>query len=404
MNILFLSLLDVESVEEHNIYTDLLREFRKNGHKLYVVSPIERRKKRETFLIEEEDCKILKLKIGNIQKTNYIEKGISLLNLQRRYKRGILRDFAGVSFDLILYATPPVTLQKVVKYIKKRDGAVTYLLLKDIWPQGVADLGVISTKSVLYRYFRKKEKGMYAVSDYIGCMSENNVSYLLANNPELNADRVEVCPNSIELLSPKELSENERNTIKKEKGIPLNKLIFLYGGNLGRPQGLDFLLRIIEKCEDYNCFFLIIGDGTEYLRVKSVIDKMDEKKVKIIKYLPKEEYEQIVRISDVGLIFLDACFTVPNIPSRMLSYMQASLPLLAATDVSTDLKQIIEDAGMGCWCKNGDEKTFFEHMSRLKNNAVRKEMGKKARYCLEKNYTVQVSYNTIIRHMPESYL
>ena len=82
MNILFLSLLDFESLDERNIYTDLLREFRKNGHILYVVSPIERRKRQKTFLIEEQGCKILKLKIGNVQKTNYIEKGISLLTLQ----------------------------------------------------------------------------------------------------------------------------------------------------------------------------------------------------------------------------------------------------------------------------------------------------------------------------------
>lgn len=44
MNILFLILLDFDSIDERSIYTDLLREFYKNGHSAYVISPVEKRK------------------------------------------------------------------------------------------------------------------------------------------------------------------------------------------------------------------------------------------------------------------------------------------------------------------------------------------------------------------------
>ena len=64
-NILFLSLSDFNSLDERNIYTDLLREFKKNGHKICAISPVERRKNEKTYIINEEGCKILKLKIGN---------------------------------------------------------------------------------------------------------------------------------------------------------------------------------------------------------------------------------------------------------------------------------------------------------------------------------------------------
>ena len=57
MKILFLSLLDFETIEEHNIYTDLLREFRKEKHELYIVSPVERRKNRDTYIIQEDTVK-----------------------------------------------------------------------------------------------------------------------------------------------------------------------------------------------------------------------------------------------------------------------------------------------------------------------------------------------------------
>ena len=42
MNLLFLTLLDFNSLDESNIYTDLLREFVKGGHRVYAISPVER--------------------------------------------------------------------------------------------------------------------------------------------------------------------------------------------------------------------------------------------------------------------------------------------------------------------------------------------------------------------------
>ena len=74
MNLLFLTLLDFKSYNERNIYCDLLREFVKKGHNVYCISPTERRNEVQTHF--EEDGHILKLKIGNTQKTNVIEKGI----------------------------------------------------------------------------------------------------------------------------------------------------------------------------------------------------------------------------------------------------------------------------------------------------------------------------------------
>ena len=93
--------------------------------------------------------------------------------------------FADIKFDLILYSTPPITFYKAIEYVKKRDGAKTYLLLKDIFPQNAVDLGMMSKtglKGLIYKYFRKKEKKLYAISDKIGCMSQANVDYVLKHN------------------------------------------------------------------------------------------------------------------------------------------------------------------------------------------------------------------------------
>lgn len=356
MNILFLTLLDFESLDDRNIYTDLLREFQKRGHNIYAISPVERRRKKQTKkIVLQNQAEILKLKIGNIQKTNIVEKGISTLTIEWKLVRAIKQYYSSVKFDMVLYATPPITFCRAIEFVKKRDNAKSYLMLKDIFPQNAVDMGVLNKngwKGILYRYFRDKEKKLYQISDYIGCMSQANVDYVLVNNPELNSKKVEICPNSIEIID-KSVNDRVRADIRKKYNIPLDKKVFVYGGNLGRPQGIGFLIECLKtQGRNKDVFFLIVGDGTEYEMLQKYVAENHPENVKVMKRLPKEDYETMVAACDVGMIFLDYRFTIPNFPSRLLSYMQAKIPVLACTDANTDIGKIIVDGGFGWWCES----------------------------------------------------
>ncbi|MDZ4532477.1 glycosyltransferase family 4 protein [Bacillus cereus] len=401
MNVLFLTLLDFSTIKEKGIYTDLMREFTNDGNNVYIISPIEKRKRQKTKLIDERNCKILKLQIGNIQKTNMIEKGISTLTLESKFLKGIKNYFSDVKFDLVLYSTPPITLQKAVEYVQKRDNAKTYLLLKDIFPQNAVDLGMIKKKgigSLLYKYFRIKEKKLYSISNYIGCMSQANVNFLLQNNPEISPDIVEVCPNSIEPLIVKK-DVRKSNEVKAKYRIPIDKTVFIYGGNLGKPQGIDFLIECLKTNKNNDqVHFVIVGAGTEFPKLKTCINKENLTNTQLFSQLPKDEYDILANSCDVGLIFLDKRFTIPNVPSRILSYMQASMPILAATDINTDIGEIIEDGGFGLWCESSNSESFNEKLNQMCNRDSRESMGINARRYLEANYTARKSYEIIMNH------
>ncbi|WP_374055131.1 glycosyltransferase family 4 protein [Rossellomorea sp. FM04394] len=404
MNVLFLTLLDFETIENNNIYTDLMREFVKDNHKLYIISPTEKRNQQKTQLINNGDYKVLKLKIGNIQKTNIFEKGLSTLTLESKFKKGIKEYFSDIRFDLVIYSTPPITLQKAVSYVKKRDNAKSYLLLKDIFPQNAVDLGMLKkngVKGVLYNFFRAKEKRLYQISDYIGCMSPANIDFILKHNPELSTKIIEVCPNSIEPLKI-EKNETKALEIKRKYNIPLDKTIFIYGGNLGKPQGIDFLMKCLRanKAND-QAYFVIAGSGTEFDKLDTFFSNEKLSNAQLFAQLPKEDYEILANSCDVGLIFLDSRFTIPNFPSRLLSYMQASMPILAATDNNTDIREVIEKGNFGKWCKSGELEEFNNHLSELCNVPKRKKMGKNSRKFLENNYTAKHSYKIIMRHFSE---
>ncbi len=399
MNILFLTLLDFENLESQNIYTDLLRKFYHEGHCVSIISPVERKKKTGTqFLKLDSRLNILKFKIGNIQKTNIIEKGISTVLLESIFVAAIKKYYGTTTFDLVLYSTPPITLQKAVNYIKKRDHAVTYLMLKDIFPQNAVDMGMLSKhggKKLLYSYFRRKERLLYRDSDYIGCMSSANVEYLRKHNSQIEPGRIGLCPNCIEPICHN-ITAAQKNEIRKKLGLPEGKLLFVYGGNLGRPQGIPFLIECLKRVgENRDAFFLIVGNGTEYGKLETFIEKENPQNVRLLPALPKAEYENMILAADVGMIFLDHRFTIPNFPSRLLSYMQAKIPVLAVTDPNTDIGKVIVSGGFGWWCESNHIEEFAKNVERAQE-ADLNGMGEKAYAYMMEHYTAGHVYQLIM--------
>jgi glycosyltransferase involved in cell wall biosynthesis len=391
---------NIENINTNGIYTDLIRELSKHVEKLYVVTPREKRMKKETDFVQINNINLLKVKVGNMTKTNnFIEKGLSQLFLQRHYLKAIKKYFKNIHFDLILYHTPPITFEKVIKKLKKENNSTTYLMLKDIFPQNAVDLDILKENGYLYKFFRKKEKNLYKYSDYIGCMSQKNKEYILNHN-KINEEKVEIFPNAVYPSELKQQNINKEEVLNKLK-IPKNKSVFLYGGNLGKPQGIDFLNEIISNFYKVkNGYLIIIGSGTEYDKIKNHINNVKPNNVKLFNFIPREEYNKILIISDVGLIFLDKRFTIPNYPQRLLGYMDYEIPIIAATDKVTDIKDTLKESNSGFWCESGDIDCFIEKAKKLANDEeLRKKMGKNGKKYLENHFNIEKNIEIILNKL-----
>lgn len=419
MNAIFLTLVRISNIEDRGIYHDLMRKFRDEGHQVYIVTAAERRLGKETSLVECDGVKILNVKTLNVQKTNIVEKGIGTLLIENQFKAAIKKYLNDVKFDLITYSTPPITFTNVVRYLKKQNpDAISYLQLKDIFPQNAVDIGMMPgswsmvhgiidiVKFVLYKSFRHKEKALYEASDYIGCMSPANVEFVLKHNPEVSLEKVEVAPNSVELINTDSTDytdlelqgKNERYYIRKKYDLPTDLPIFIYGGNLGKPQGIDYLV----KCLDANkkrrdCYFVVVGTGTHFNLIGEWYGRNKDANVKLMLSLPKADYDLLVKHCDVGMIFLDHRFTIPNYPSRLLSYLENKMPVLCATDVNTDIGKMAEENGYGFWCESVNPEDFTALVDKMLA-ADRKTMGEKGYEFLKQNYLVEHTYDAIMAH------
>ncbi len=408
---------------ERNLYSDLMEEFTGRGVEVTVLATMpergtdgavmagERRKggvlkvftmrKERVWVTVEKGIRVLRVPVPPIRKVSSWQKGVSLFLLTRRMVRAAREHLANARVDLMIAPTPPVTLSPLYRKLKKWSGASFYLLLKDIWPQGSVDLGVLHKYGIPWWVLRYHEKKTYVLADHIGCMSPRGVDYFLTHNRKIDAAKVEVSPNSIR-PAPVASGETAAISVRHKYGIPEKACLFIFSGNLGVGHGLGFLTRAIRELSDFEgAYFLIGGSGTEFEKVKRELKGGRVRNALVYSWLPAEEFRRLLDAADVGLILLHK-YTVPQFPSRLLSYLDREKAVLCAVNSFTDIGDIVEKEGCGLSVPHGDMVRFTDAIRYLsQNEEVRRQMGRKGRQLLLDRYTVSRSYEMIMRHFRE---
>ena len=170
------------------------------------------------------------------------------------------------------------------------------------------------------------------------------------------------------------------------------------GGNLGKPQGIPFLIKCLEaNANRTDCHFVVVGNGVDYPILEQWYKTSHPKSVSVFSHLPVEEYSQLAASCDVGLIFLDYRFTIPNYPSRLLAYLMEKKPVIACTDPNCDTGTIAEENGYGFWCPSNSVEAFAKAVDKMLSSDI-KQMGENGYKFFLENYTVQNTYDTIMGH------
>lgn len=393
MNIL--CLFQKFDLNSSTIYLDLVRELSDRGHIVNILALTSDREK-AGHTERTGNIRVVNEYIPDQFHTNKIKKGLIQLLIGRTILKGVKKHFWSEKSDIIIYPTPPVTLSGILRPLKQHYGAVNYLMLKDIFPQNAVDLHMMKEGGLLHRLFKKMERELYRESDVIGCMSKGNLEYIKSHEPEVDPSKLEIFPNTVKVV---EVESDQRDPHPSAlRDAPVR---FIFGGNLGKPQAVDFLMGgIAELKDEVNAEFIFIGSGTEEERIRNFIREGHADNLRLFKELPRREYEKVLKDADVGIVSLSPYFTIPNYPSRILSYMQLSKPVFAVTDRNTDIKTLVtEEASCGWWCPSDDRKAFTDMVKKIvSERELFEEYGKNGREYLTQHFNVEISAEILERH------
>ena len=390
MNILFVYYI-VPHLTQTSMYSDLVNEFKNNGHKVLVIAP-KYSTNVKTGINLENNVEVLRLKSLNIYSKNIFLKGLSNLFLSYYFKKNYNRFWLNTKVDLIITSTPSILLYEFVNYVKTRNNARLYLMQKDIFPQNAVDLGFLSKNSFLYKYFKKKELKFLHISDIIGCTSNGNIDYFKKNYNTINKNKLKLLYNCTKLIIPDYDSQFKYFD---------NNFRVVIAGNMGKPQQLTNILNLAKKCLKYkNVIFYFIGNGSELKNIQKITKDDSISNIKFFNNLPRFEYFKILKTSNIGLISLNEKFTVPNTPMKLNDYLNAEIPVLASIDRGNDLANLLIENNMGRFAyADSPEDLFFEFELLYNDKNLCKEMGANGfNFCIN-NLSVESGYINIINHL-----
>jgi len=375
------------------IMSDLATEMARRGHDVTVVTGDSGLQHR-IEITKESGVTVIRVRSKKMRHRSKIVRTINEIRLSRIIWTAARDLFEAQPCDLVVYWCPTIFWSGLVSKLKAINGCGSYLVMRDMFPQWALDTGVLSRYGLPYWFFRLQELRLYGTADVIGVQSPVHLNYFAG--PALRGRyNVEVLFNWTNLADRPNASHPLRS--KLDLG---DKIIFVYGGNLGVAQDLDNVLRLAARmAEEKNVHFLLLGDGSESNRIKLEIQRGRLTNVFLHPAVSPDEYMDILAECDVGLITLRRDLTVPNFPGKMLGYMALRMPMLASINTGNDLSTIVLGHNAGFVCNNGEDEVFYQYALQLaRDRDLRQRMGQNAYRLLVDKFDVSNAANQILSH------
>jgi len=297
--------------------------------------------------------------------------------------------------------TPPITLIDFAKYVKKKTSGKLYLILRDIHPQSSRSIGMCDNE-LIYKFLDIKAQRAYKEADYIGCMSQGNIEFVSKIAPKINKDKIVLLPN----WQKYEPYTRPMDGIREKYGLK-DKFVAIFGGTIGVGQELDNIITLAQYYEkDNNIVFLIVGKG---IRKQTLIDKVNKfnlKNVKFVDFLPRNEYNDLLKSVDLGIISLDHRYKVPTCPSKIIGYMAMKIPIIAMINKGSDYGQTyIKEPNCGLWSEDLDNAKMIANFDFFYNNRDKAmEMGESGYNYFMNNFTSEHAYKYIMQSLKSNIL
>jgi colanic acid biosynthesis glycosyl transferase WcaI len=218
--------------------------------------------------------------------------------------------------------------------------------VRDLWPESLIAVGAGSESSLLYHALGAIAKFLYQRADLIVVVAPAFKEHLI-RHWRIPVEKIAVVENGVEtsLFAPATPAANDalRQELAAEK-----KFLVSYIGTMGNAHGLETLLDAAAQLRTQNpdVLFLLIGEGAEKARIKSLAESRGLDNVRFLDQQPREQIPSFISASDACLVLLKKMEVFKTvIPTKMLEFMSCGRPVILGVDGQA--RQIVEEAGAG---------------------------------------------------------
>ena len=214
------------------------------------------------------------------------------------------------------------------------------------WVAKVADLAVnagaavgIIRHPVLVRLLQAVEYAAYRRADAVVVLSEGFAEELTRHG--LRGRKLHVVPDSEDLDSFRPAST--RAETRRRHGLDPDQPLITHIGGIGRKQGLQVAAGAANEDLTDACW-LLVGDGPERPAIER---SAPAGRMCFLPFLSRPDLADILAASDVALLTQRRRVIDAVVPSKLVTYMAAGLPVVASVHTESEAARLIRRAQCG---------------------------------------------------------
>lgn len=244
--------------------------------------------------------------------------------------------------DIIITPSPPLTIGLSAWILGAIHKAPFIYNVQEVYPDIAIRLGALRSRKLIRLLF-ELERFVYRKANKVTVIAPGMRERLLGKG--VPADKVIVVPNFVDTSDLQPLPKD--NPFSRQYGVH-DKFVISYAGNLGPAQGLETFIEAARLLQDeVGIHFMIMGDGI----LRETLHKhVVELALRNLTFLPHQPYSLVSRIyaaSDLNLVPQAAETGFDAVPSKVYRIMACARPIIAVTDPSSDLGQLVQNAQCG---------------------------------------------------------
>lgn len=370
---------------------ELALELKARGHAVTVLTPGKASQSTKLVKASLDGIGVWRFRSGPVKDVSRVRRLVNESLLSFRAWQAVRPELSSMKVDGVVYYSPSIFFGFLVSKLKRHFNCKAYLVLRDLFPQWAIDEKMIGEHSPVTYYLRFFETRNYQAADRIGLMSEKNVEVFQKLQPRFR--NVEVLRNWVAIESNVSFQPHWRAQLGLQ-----DKVILLYGGNIGKAQDMPNLMRLAHSLKDEaNAHFVIVGQGESFQEVKTFIDEKALTNVTLMPSISQDEFKVLLSEVDIGLFSLARSHTAHNFPGKILGYIANHLPILGSVNPGNDLMPMINDHQAGFVFENGDDAALLRSARDLiVSFGLRKQCGENARQLLESHFSVESAADKVL--------
>ena len=192
---------------------------------------------------------------------------------------------------------------------------------------------------------------------------------------------------------------------REENGIATDKIVVLYAGTIGLISGAGIVLDAASRMQDQSrVLFLFVGEGALKKELKARTAKQNLHNVRFLPFQPETRLIDVFRSADMGLVTLLKGTGKNSVPSKVLGYLAAGLPVVASVDEDSDVALYLRAGQCGRVCPPQEIQPLESAVRDLLDPAARTEAGKAARTLFERQFSRAAGTAQCTQFLAESLL